>query len=227
MVTVPVSTAGLLRDAAVVAVLERLWTAEEEQRRISLRSPTHERRLDPDPFRYPDVGFSLHAEQAELAYMLVRSHGARLVLDVACSLGVSTLFLAAALRDSGGGRVVAVEVVPEKLAAARHHLEEAGLGAYVEFHEGDARVTVAQRLAGTGRTVDFVLFDGWPAHGGRSLARDVLEIVEPHLRDGALLFDDNGEADYLAHVRDPANGYRSLMLPTGGGAELSLWEGTR
>ncbi len=221
---VPASTAALLRDPAIVAVLERLWTTEEEQRRRSLRSPTHERRLDPDPFRYPTVGFSLHPEQAELAYMLVRATAARLVLDVACSLGVSTLFLAAALRDSGGGRVIATEIVPAKVAAARQNVEEAGLGAYVEVLEGDARVTLAARLAGTGRSVDVVLFDGWPAVDGRSLARDVLDVVEPHLRHHAVVVDDNGEADYLAHVRDPANGYRSLLLPTGGGAELSLWE---
>jgi hypothetical protein len=34
--------------------------------------------------------------------------------------------------------------------------------------------------------------------------------------------NDNGEEDYLAYVRDPANGFLTLSLPLKGGTELSV-----
>jgi hypothetical protein len=37
-----------------------------------------------------------------------------------------------------------------------------------------------------------------------------------------MLMNDNAEADYLAYVRDPANGLVSISLPLKGGTELSL-----
>ena len=49
-----------------------------------------------------------------------------------------------------------------------------------------------------------------------------MEIVAPQIRLGGLVMNDNGEADYLAYVRDPANGFRSLSLPLKAGTELSV-----
>lgn len=45
-------------------------------------------------------------EFGALLYVLARSSGARLIVEFGTSFGVSTLFLAAALRDNGGGRLV-------------------------------------------------------------------------------------------------------------------------
>ena len=73
-----------------------------------------------------------------------------------------------------------------------------------------------------GGPVDFVLIDGWPGGKGPSLARQVMEIVAPQIRAGGLVMNDNGEPDYLAYVRDPANGFRSMSLPLKGATELSV-----
>ena len=37
-----------------------------------------------------------------------------------------------------------------------------------------------------------------------------------------VVLNDNAEPDYLAFVRDPANGFRSMTLPLKGGTELSV-----
>jgi hypothetical protein len=47
-------------------------------------------------------------------------------------------------------------------------------------------------------------------------------MVSAHMRDGAVVMNDNGEADYLSYVRDPANGFRSMSLPIKRGTELSI-----
>jgi predicted O-methyltransferase YrrM len=130
---------------------------------------------------------------------------------------MSTLYFAAAVRDNGGGTVIGSEIVPEKIVIARRNLTEAGLADLVDIRQGDARVT----LSDLGGPVDFVLIDGWPGPEP-SLAREVIEIVAPQIRTGGMVLNDNGETDYLAYMRDPANGFRTMTLPLKGGTELSV-----
>ena len=139
-------------------------------------------------------------------------------MDFATSTGVSAIYLAAAVRDNGGGAVIGAEIVPEKVAAAQSNLTEAGLAEYVEVRLGDARDT----LRDVGGEVDFALIDGFPLSEGPSLARQVTDVLLPQLRLGAMLLNDNGEPDYLELVRDPTNGFRSISLPLKGTTELSV-----
>jgi predicted O-methyltransferase YrrM len=108
--------------------------------------------------------------------------------------------------------------VPQKVAAARGNLKDAGLDSWVDLREGDARQTLRE----LGGPVDFALIDGWPTDAEPTLALQVVQIIAPQLRSGGLLMNDNAEADYLGYVRDPANGFVSISLPLKGGTELSL-----
>lgn len=171
-----------------------------------------------NPFDYPEYGFSIIPEQGDLIYLLCRSLGARRVAEFATSLGMSTLYFAAAIRDNGGGMLIGSELVPEKVATARRNLAEAGLERFAEIREGDAR----QTLRDLGGEIDFLLIDGWPGGEGESLALQVMRIVAPQLRTGGMVMNDNGEADYLEYVRNPANGFRSMSLPLKGSTELSV-----
>lgn len=202
-----------LTDPQVLAVLDRL---HGERRRPAGGGPRRE--LEPDPFAHADIGFSIHPDQGDLIYLLCRAVGATRVVEFATSLGVSTIYFAAAVRDNGGGTVIGSEIVPEKAAAARRNLADAGLDDLVDIRVGDARET----LRDLGGPADFALIDGFPVRTGPTLARQVMEIVAPQLRHGALVLNDNGEPDYLDFVRDPANGFRSLALPLKGSTELSV-----
>jgi predicted O-methyltransferase YrrM len=108
--------------------------------------------------------------------------------------------------------------LPKKVATTRRNLAEAGLADFVDIRQGDARET----LLDLGRPVDFALIDGWPGGRGPSLARQVIEIAAPQIRAVCLVMNDNGEADCLAYVRDPAHGFRSMSLPFKGTTELSV-----
>lgn len=143
---------------------------------------------------------------------------ARRVVEFATSIGFSTLYFAAAMRDNGGGLVVGSELVPAKVATARRNLSDAGLDDYAEIRPGDAR----QTLRDLGGQVDFALIDGWPTERGPSLAREVIEIVAPQLRVGGYVMNDNAEPDFLDFIRDPANGFLSITLPLKGGTELAV-----
>jgi predicted O-methyltransferase YrrM len=54
-----------------------------------------------------------------LLYSLVRSTGARSIVEFGTSFGLSTLYLAAALKDTGGGQIIGSEFEATKIARAR------------------------------------------------------------------------------------------------------------
>ena len=163
----------------------------------------------------------IEREFGTLLYVLACARHASTIVEFGTSFGLSTIQLAAALRDNGGGRLVSTELVPSKAEAARTNLEAAGLSDLVEIRLGDALETLAH---GVGSAIDLVLLDG-----AKSLYVPVLKLLEPTLAPRALVATDNttAESPYVAYVRDPANGYLSLGLPFESGNELSLWLGAR
>jgi predicted O-methyltransferase YrrM len=164
---------------------------------------------DHDPRAHADQEYPISADQGELLYVLARAIGARRVVEFATSMGFSTVYLARAVRDNGGGIVVGSELLPEKARRARERLADAGLAEYAEIRDGDGLET----LRDAGGPVDLVLLDGWPSEALPSLDRRVLELLLPQLRVGGLVLDDNGEEDVRALMRDPASGLRSAHLP--------------
>ncbi len=161
-----------------------------------------------------DLWLPVSRDTGNLLYMLARSSKARAIVEFGTSFGLSTLFLAAALRDNGGGVLIGSEFEPAKIALAREHFIQGGLSDLIEIREGDALVTLASDLP---EAVDLLLLDG-----AKALYGDVLNLVEKHLCPGALVVADNTNycPEYLAHVREPANGY--LSVPFADDIELSI-----
>ena len=149
-----------------------------------------------------------------LLYILARSVEARSIVEFGTSFGISTLHLAAALRDNGGGRLIGSEFEPSKIKRARENLAAGGVSDLVEIREGDALQTLARDLPDT---IDFVLLDG-----AKALYPPVLSLLEGRLRDGALIVADNADdsPEYLARVRSANSGY--LSIPFGEDVELSM-----
>jgi len=144
------------------------------------------------------------------------------IVEVGRSYGVSTLYLAVAVRDNvhpAGGVVIGTEYEPKKAFAARANFREAGLRRFIDLRERDLRETLKQ-IDGP---VDFMLVDIWT-----TVARPALELVTPHLRSGAIVICDNTErhrsehADYFAFLNDPANGFQTMTLPFDVGLDLSV-----
>ncbi|UVE69282.1 class I SAM-dependent methyltransferase [Burkholderia pyrrocinia] len=164
--------------------------------------------------RLKDYPLAVSRDTGTLLYMLARSSGARAIVEFGTSFGISTLHLAAALRDNGGGRLITSEFELSKVVRARANLTAAGLADLVEIREGDALRTLAADLP---ETVDLLLLDG-----AKALYPEILALVEPRLGARAFVVADNAEysPDYLAYVRAPENGY--LSVPFGGDVELSM-----
>jgi predicted O-methyltransferase YrrM len=221
---------SVIRDPALERLLTVLHARSDEQatalkshdaRRADAAHPPTEDEIK--VFR-SDKLVALDRDKAELCYQLCRAIDARRIVEAGTSYGVSTLYLAAAVRDNvraagGDGLVIGTEYEPAKAHAARAHFAQADLSRFIELREGDLRETLKQ-IDGP---VDFMLVDIWIA-----MARPALELIAPHLRSGAIVVCDNTQqyrseyADYLAFLHDPANGFRTMTLPFEGGFELSV-----
>jgi predicted O-methyltransferase YrrM len=162
---------------------------------------------------------SISQKQGTFAYLVARSLGARRIVEFGTSFGVSTIYLAAAVRDNGGGVVIGSEIEPQKIATARANIDEAGLAAHVHIREGDAQ----QTLRDAGGPVDMVLMDG-----AKELYLPVINVLTPQLRPAAVVLADNIYAfraalkPYVLHMRDPSNGFQSVTLFLGSGTEYSV-----
>jgi predicted O-methyltransferase YrrM len=191
---------------------------------------------------FAELYIPVSPEGGRLLYTLVRASRPATVVEFGTSFGISTIHLAAAVRDNAAardnpaardnaaagdnpaagdhpaGRVISTELNAAKIAQARANLAEAGLADLVTILEGDARETLAD-LPGP---VGFVLLDGW-----KGLYLPVLRLLEPRLTPGALVVADDTVSmaaqmtDYLSYVRDPAHGYLSVSFPESDGLEIT------
>ncbi|MER9891053.1 class I SAM-dependent methyltransferase [Mesorhizobium sp. M0119] len=164
--------------------------------------------------RLKDLWLPVSRETGMLLYMLARGSGARTIVEFGTSFGISTLHLAAALRDNGGGRLITSEFEPSKVARARRNLTAGGLIDMVEIREGDALQTLSVDLP---ESVDLLLLDG-----AKALYPEILSLVESRLRPGAFVVADNADLcpEYLERVRSTGSGYMST--PFGEDVELSM-----
>jgi predicted O-methyltransferase YrrM len=192
-------------------IRQRSSAASAQSQQSALRSTTEYRDFYGS---MKDLYLAVSADTARLLYMLARSIRARSIVEFGTSFGISTIHMAAALRDNGGGRLIGSEFESTKVAKARGNLQEAGLLDLVDIRQGDALETLARELP---QPIDLVLLDG-----AKGLYSRVLELLEAHLRPGALIVADNADhcPDYVARVRDPAGGY--LSVPIGDDVEVSM-----
>jgi predicted O-methyltransferase YrrM len=156
--------------------------------------------------RLKDFPLAVSRETGTLLYMLARSCGARAIIEFGTSFGLSTLHLAAALRDNGGGILITSEFEPSKAEQARRNLTDGGLIDLVDLREGDALQTLSVNLP---KTVDLLLLDG-----AKALYPAILDMAESRLRPGALIIADDADEspDYLARVHSPEKGYISTRI---------------
>jgi predicted O-methyltransferase YrrM len=222
--------ASPLNDSKLEALLNRLHAQSDTQidetdayfaRRKQDGSLDFEQPYDDDLHGFlSDKMVALDRDKGEFCYQLCRSLRAMRVVEAGTSFGVSTLYLAAAVRDNQveNGVVIGTEFEPSKVKIARENFREAGLSEFIELREGDLR----QTLQDVGGPVDFMLVDIW------EVALPALERVSSSLRPGAIVVCDNTTvaADeyrgYFKFVNDPSNRFRTMTVPFQGGFELTV-----
>jgi predicted O-methyltransferase YrrM len=166
-----------------------------------------------------DAFIPVSADAGRLLYTLARGANAGTIVEFGTSFGISTIYLAAAAFDRGDCKVITTEMHTGKAERAREYITDAGLAGVVEFRVGDALETL-KNLTGS---VSMAFLDGW-----KEIYLPFLRLIEPSLIPGSFVVADDLDLfpdalrSYLEYVRNPANGYVSVMLPIGDAMELSV-----
>jgi predicted O-methyltransferase YrrM len=213
-----------LDSEAVAAVLSRLHAqaavedpdaagrVRAREAQLGVRLPPSERYA-----LYGEAPLAITRQVGRLYYVLASARRAATIVEFGASHGVSTIYLAAAIRDGGGGALITTEILASKAELARENLRDAGLDDLVDIRVGDALETLTDLPV----DVDLLVLDG-----RNDQYLPVLQLVEPRLAAHALVLADLGHDDpdllaYQRHIRDPAHGYVSLELPLDAGVEVS------
>ena len=190
-------------DSTLLAILDKLWQAGDENDARETERPRRMLNITPDTGR--------------LLWILIRTLRATRILEVGTSNAYSTIWLADAARATGG-RVVTLERDPNKVRLARENLGRAGVAQWVEVREGPA----AETLAALPGPFDLVFLDA-----DRSSYRAYLELAVPRLVPGGLLVADNVVShrseleDFLARVKAHPE-LMSVTVPVGKGEEIAF-----
>ena len=177
--------------------IARLWERKLRQDALSLPQAERHRNLEP--------------ASAEFICALAAGIGAKRILEIGGSSGISTIALAAAARKTSG-KVTSIEKEPQRQAEARQAISRLGLSSYVEFILADA-ASVLERVG----EFDFAFID--------CEKEDYIRFFDLlHVQTGGIVVADNilshSLADYVVHVRSRP-GVESITLPIGKGLEVS------
>ena len=140
----------------------------------------------------------LGSEKAEFLADLVQKAAPALIVECGTAIGYSGLWLTAALKLVGKGKVITVEIDTGRAHEAQENFRRANVADLIDSRIGDAAVVLRTIHA----PVDFLLLDN-----NYSNYFPCFQAIEPQLTDGATIVADNvgigaaGMADYLDHVR--------------------------
>lgn len=160
--------------------------------------------------------YNLPREAAHFLHILAKAAGIKNALEVGTSNGYSGIWLAWALKETGG-HLTTIEASPEKVAMAQKNFAQTGLADIITIVLGAAE-RILPKLPGP---FDFVLFDA-----DKSPQMGYLKTIFPKLAPGAILVSDNINThpyelgEYLSHVRNHPD-LDSITVPLGNGLEVS------
>ena len=115
--------------------------------------------------RLKDFPLAVSRETGGSALYAGAKPGARTIVEFGTSFGISTLHLAAALRDNGGGRLITSEFEPSKVGRREEESDGRRPHRPCGDPEGDALQTLSADLP---ETIDLLLLDGAKALCPRS-----------------------------------------------------------
>lgn len=168
-----------------------------------------------------DVGTAylpISQEQGEYLYQIICEKNFKTIVEFGTSFGISTLYLAEGVKQTGG-HVITTEIVPEKCKEARNTFKKAGLDNYISLLEGDALQTLKQ----VDHSIDLLLLDGW-----KELYLPVFRLLEPFFHKNTMVFVDNtnmkGVKGFLKAVSKETEKYQiePLMFDKGNTVLISL-----
>jgi len=183
-------------------VLDRLYERDDRERAAGL--PNESRML------------ALHRDSGRFLHMICRASGARNILEIGTSQGVSTIWLAWAVSEING-KVTTIELDPDRAAQAKENFRQAGLDRWINITVGDARDVVKTLKV----PIDLAFIDSVKADYVHYLNN-----IFPLLPVGGVVVADNAIShadelhDYFVALKKLR--FATMTMPIGAGVEFSI-----
>ncbi len=139
------------------------------------------RSMQPSDFK--DAYLSISKEQGADLVQLIKENNLKNIVEFGTSFGVSTLFLAQGVLETGG-RIITTELIESKARQAIKNFEAAGVNDLIEVRIGDALATLKNHKD----PIDLLLLDGW-----KDLYLPLFQMLEPNFHTNTLIYVDNAD----------------------------------
>ncbi len=168
---------------------------------VSIVPPKQEKRvldLLDDLYQRGSGMMNVPPEDGRFLRLLVAATNTQRVLEIGTSNGVSALWMALGLRETGG-RLITMEIDPYRAALARENFKKAHMNDIITLVEGDAFKEIPKLKA----TFDFIFIDAW-----KEDYKKFYDLTIPLLERGGLLVAHNtvnaasDMPDFLHAIRD-------------------------
>ena len=160
--------------------------------------------------------------------ILLKSIGAKRILEIGMSVGYSGLWFADAVMSStqSDGQIITIDREKFKIDKATQNFDEAGVSSLIKIREGEARKILHKIREEFGENYfDFIFIDA-----DKESYIEYFDLCLPLVRKGGIIGADNilfperfneMMADYLSHVRSNPN-VQSVTVPIDNGEEVTF-----
>ena len=160
--------------------------------------------------------------------ILLKSIGAKRILEIGMSVGYSSLWFADAVMSStqSAGQIITIDREKFKIDKATQNFDEAGVSSLIKIREGEARKILYEIKEEFGENYfDFIFIDA-----DKESYIEYFDLCLPLVRKGGIIGADNilfperfndMMADYLSHVRSKSN-VQSVTIPIDNGEEVTI-----
>lgn len=164
----------------------------------------------------------------EFYHLLLKSIGAKRILEIGLSHGYSTLWFAGAIlsENSSNFRIVTIENDSSKIKIAQRNFRKAGIENYVTIKHGDAITVLNELLEEFNRSTQKTYFDFVFIDADKENSIKYFELCLPMLRKNGIIVADNvldikEMEKYTKYVKNRSD-VQTVTLPIGWGQELSI-----
>ena len=156
------------------------------------------------PIDFKDAYLSISKEQGENLKLLIKENKIKNIVEFGTSFGISTLFLAQGVIETGG-HIITTELIDSKAKKAIKNFERAGVNNLIEVRVGDALET----LKNHDKPIDLLLLDGW-----KNLYLPLFQILEPNFHPQTIIYVDNADMnDTKAFLQTIRKNYKYQLQP--------------
>ena len=135
------------------------------------------------PADLKDAYLAISEEQGKDLVKMIKENNIKHIVEFGTSFGISTLFLAQGVIETGGS-IITTELIESKAQKAIENFKRAGVSDLIELRIGDAMNT----LKNHSEPIDLLLLDGW-----KDLYLPLFQMLEPNFHSNTIVYVDNAD----------------------------------